>query len=129
MSAAIHQEIIFQASPKRIYEALIDAEQFSKVTGGAPTDISPIEGGSFSCFGGMIAGRNVELVTDQRIVQAWRAASWEEGVYSIVKFELKEQGSETRLIFDHTGFPEGQASHLESGWNENYWKMLEKYLA
>jgi hypothetical protein len=28
---AIHQETVFKASPKRIYDALTDAEQFQKV--------------------------------------------------------------------------------------------------
>lgn len=128
MSTTIHQEIVFNVSPNRIYEALTNSELFSQVTGGAPTEISREDGGSFSCFGGMIVGRNIELIPDQRIVQAWRAGNWEEGVYSIVKFELKEENSsETRLIFDHTGIPEGQGPHLEAGWNENYWKLLKTY--
>lgn len=129
MSGTIHQEVTFKASPARVYDALIGSEQFSKVTGGAPTEISKEAGGTFSCFGGMILGRNVELVPNKRIVQAWRVANWEEGVYSIAKFELKEQGSETVLVFDHIGFPEDQGEHLAAGWHENYWKPLEKYLA
>ncbi|KRE48112.1 SRPBCC family protein [Paenibacillus sp. Soil522] len=128
MSASIHQEIVFKASPSRIYEILTSAEQFSEATGGAPAEISPEVGGSFSCFGGHIVGRNVELLPNQRIVQAWRPARWPDGVYSIVKFELQEQGSETLLIFDHTGIPEGQSEHLEPGWKDNYWTALEKYL-
>lgn len=129
MSNTLHQEIVFKANPNRVYEALTDSQQFSQVTGGAPTQISNEAGGSFSCFGGMIVGRNVELLPNQRIVQAWRAANWDEGVYSIAKFELKQQGSETLLVFDHSGFPEGQNEHLEKGWNEHYWKLLESYLA
>ncbi|MDQ0062161.1 SRPBCC domain-containing protein [Paenibacillus harenae] len=127
--SAIHQEVAFKANPARIYDILISSEQFSKATGGAPTDISTEEGGKFSCFGGMILGRNIELVPNQRIVQAWRAASWEEGIYSIIKIELKEQGSETLLMFDHSGFPEGQGEHLASGWHANYWGPIEKLLA
>lgn len=129
MSAAIHQEVTFAASPERIYEILTSSELFSKATGGAPTDINAEEGGTFSCFGGMILGRNIELVPGKRIVQAWRPARWEEGVYSLVKFELKEQGSETLLVFDHTGFPEGQGEHLASGWHTNYWEPIQKLLS
>jgi activator of HSP90 ATPase len=129
MSTTIHQEIIFKASPNRVYEALTNADHFSKLAGGSPTEISSEVGGSFSCFGGMIVGRNIELVPNKRIVQAWRVANWEDGVYSIVRYEFKEQGSETLLVFDHTGIIEGQSEHLESGWNDNYWKNIEKYLA
>ena len=125
----IHQEVVFSASPSRIYEVLLDADQFSALSGGAPAEISSEPGGRFSCFGGMIKGRNVELVPNQRIVQAWRAQPWEEGVYSIAKFELRQEGSETRVIFDHAGFPPEEQEHLEGGWHANYWKPLRKHLA
>jgi activator of HSP90 ATPase len=128
MTKTIHQEVVFNASPLRIYEALTDSKQFGEVTGGAPTEISSEAGGSFSCFGGMIFGRNIELVPGKRIVQAWRVANWEEGIYSIAKFELKEQDSKTLLIFDHIGFPESDVEHLATGWGENYWSPIEKYL-
>jgi activator of HSP90 ATPase len=72
---------------------------------------------------GHITGRHIELVPDQRIVQARRVVDWILGVYSIVKFELTEQGSDTKIIFDHTGFPVGKAQHLAEGWKANYWEL------
>ncbi|MBM7655225.1 SRPBCC family protein [Neobacillus cucumis] len=129
MSTTIHHEIIFKASQKQVYDALMDANQFSTVTGGAPTEIKAEAGGAFSLFGGMITGRNIELIPNERIVQAWRAGNWAEGVYSIAKFELKKQGEETLVIFDHVGFPEGQGEHLAEGWKDNYWVPIEKYLS
>ena len=128
MSESIHQEVVFNADPSRLYEALTEAKQFSQFTGGAPTEISAEVGGPFSCFGGMIVGRNIELVPKQRIVQAWRVSTWEAGVYSIVRFELNVQGPETRLVFDHSGFPADQREHLENGWQANYWEPLRAYL-
>ena len=127
MSNSIHQEINFNVSPQRLYETFTNSVQFSEATGGAPTEISSEDGGSFSCFGGMIVGRNIELIPNERIVQAWRAGNWDAGVYSIVKFEFKEQDNGTQLVFNHIGFPEGQGEHLGAGWHENYWKPLEKY--
>jgi uncharacterized protein YndB with AHSA1/START domain len=133
---SIHQEVVFKASPKRVYDALTDAKQFTKVLEFTemknlpPAQISPEAGGSFSLFGGVIVGRNIELVPNRRIVQAWRVAdSWEDGVYSIVRFELKEQAPDTRLVFDHRGFPTGQGEHLAAGWKIRYWQPLAKYLA
>lgn len=128
MSSLIHQEVVFKASPNRVYEALLDERQFSKLTGAA-AEISREAGGSFSCFGGYISGRNIELIPNKRIVQAWRPKDWEEGVYSIVKFELKGQGSETKLVMDHSGFPEERREHLDSGWSRNYWQPLRDHLA
>ena len=124
----IHQEVVFEAAPQRIYDALTNAKQFSSVTGGLPTEISSEAGGVFSMFGGMIVGRHIELVPGQRIVQAWRAKNWAPGVYSIVRFELAAQGAQTRLVFDHAGFPEDQQEHLSAGWEANYWTPLRKYL-
>jgi len=62
-------------------------------------------------------------------VQAWRPAQWDPGVYSIVRFELKPKGSETLVVLDHTGFPEGKFEHLNSGWPMRYWEPLKKFLA
>lgn len=136
---AIHQEVVFKVSRKRVYEALTDAKQFTKVVqlsaavqsgmvpAGKPVEVSPEVGGAFSAFGGHVTGRHVELVANERIVQAWRAASWGAGQYSIARFELVEQGSGTKVVFDHTGFPQGQAQHLAEGWKGNYWEPLEKY--
>src|SRR5882672_8190241 len=100
MSATIHQVIRFKASAKRIYEALLDAKQFSQFSGGAPAQIDPAVGGPFSCFGGMITGRNIELKPNARIVQAWRAGNWPDGVYSVVRFELTGEGAATTLTLD-----------------------------
>lgn len=126
--SAIHQEVTFKASPERVYAALTEGKEFSAFTGGAPAEISREAGGAFSCFGGMITGRNLELLPNRRLVQAWRAGNWGEGIYSVVRFELQAQGGETRLVFDHTGFPEEQRSHLEGGWPAMYWEPLRKYL-
>jgi activator of HSP90 ATPase len=138
---AIHQELVFKASRKRVYEALTDAKQFQKVTqlsaamqsgmakGNIPAEIVAEPGGPFKFFNGFIVGRNLELVPNERIVQAWRVAYWPAGNWSIAKFVLVEQGSDTKLVFDHTGFPKGDADHLLEGWNGNYWQPLAKFLA
>ena len=128
MSDAIHQEIVFKASPERIYEALMNDQEHGAFTG-APAEISREAGGEFSCHGGQISGRNIELQPNKRIVQAWRAGNWGEGVYSVVKVELDGGDGETRLTLDHTGVPDGTSEHLDGGWHKMYWEPLEKYLA
>ncbi len=137
---SIHQEAAFKASRKRVYEALTDAKQFDRVIQlsgvmqamhlpDKPAEISREVGGAFTLFGGHIFGRHVELVPNERIVQAWRTGGWAPGVYSIAKFELVEQGSGTKIVFDHTGFPKGDAEALASGWKAHYWEPLGKLLA
>lgn len=124
----LHQEIDIKASRQRIYDALLDSKQFAAFTG-MPAEINREPGATFSVFGGLIVGRNVELVPQERIVQAWRPADWEAGVYTLVKFDLKEWGPQTKVILDHTGFPEGNFRHLDSGWYLRYWEPLRKFLA
>jgi uncharacterized protein YndB with AHSA1/START domain len=139
---SIHQEVIFTASPKRVYEALTDAKQFQRIIelsdamksrmppGAPPAQISPEVGGTFSLFGGIITGRQIELIPSQRIVQAWRPMYWNPGSYSIVKFELTPNNdSGTKLTLDHRGFPDGDGQSLLDGWNKNYWEPLQKFLA
>src|SRR5437773_797788 len=137
---SIHLEPVFKASRKRVYEALTDAKQFGKVvqlsaamkSGMAPgaksAEISREAGGAFSLFGGYVMGRQLELVPNERIVQAWRASGWDPGDYSIARFQLVEQGMGTKIVFDHAGFPRGDAEHLAEGWKINYWQPLEKFL-
>jgi activator of HSP90 ATPase len=125
---AIHYEIEFKAAPQRFYQAILDQKQFAAFSG-LPATIDPTPGGAFSMFGGLIVGRNIELVPNQRIVQAWRPTHWDQGIYSIVHFELKPRGDEFTLIFDHTGFPAGEFDHLDFGWHSHYWEPLKKYFA
>jgi activator of HSP90 ATPase len=122
----LHQEAVFKATPDRIYAALTDAPTFGKMTA-APAEISPEPGGAFSLFGARIVGRNIELVPHQRLVQAWHSQGWASGAWSIIRFEIQKQGSETRLILDHTGFPDASAESLRTGWHEHYWEPLKKF--
>ena len=123
---SLHYDADFNASPKRVYEVLLDPKLFAAFTG-MPAEIDAKAGGAFSLFGGLIVGRNVELIPDQRIVQAWRPSHWDPGVYSIVRFELKSNGGGSSMALDHTGFPEGLAEHLDEGWHGHYLDGLRKY--
>ncbi|HEX3821108.1 MAG TPA: SRPBCC family protein [Candidatus Sulfotelmatobacter sp.] len=125
---SLHQEIDYKAAPSRIYEALLSSKDFTAFSG-LPAEIDPKVGGAFSMFGGLVIGRNVELVPNQRIVQAWRLSTeFPEGTYSLVKFELQAKDGGTRIVLDHTGFPEGHFDHLDVGWHSHYWDPLRKFL-
>ncbi len=140
-SASIHREITFAASRHRVYEALTDSRKFDALTrlsdartlvtapGAKPTFISHEPGGPFTLFGGYVTGRNLELLPGERLVQAWRAGSWNAADYSIVRFVLVEAGAGTRLLFDHRGFPDAQGASLAYGWRVHYWEPLAKFLA
>jgi activator of HSP90 ATPase len=130
----IHQEINFKVSPARVYETLLSSKEFSECTKRSFPDFTEMSaridssvGGTFSLFDGHIIGRILELVPNERIVEAWRVVDWPAGIYSVAKFELIQQGPGTHLIFDHTGFPEGLKEHLSIGWQQHYWDALSHY--
>ena len=50
-SITIHQQIDFNASPQQLYEALLDAKQFTEFSG-RPAEINREVGGAFSLFKG-----------------------------------------------------------------------------
>ncbi len=136
---SIHQEPIFKASRKRVYDALTDTKQFNNVTqlsaamqsgmppGAAPTQISREAGGAFALFGGHIVGRHIELVPNERIVQAWRVATWDPGVYSIAKFALVEQGSGTKLHREIRREGRGAATWAKKLENRPAWTKAPCY--
>jgi activator of HSP90 ATPase len=137
----IHQEVDFEADCGRIYHALTDAHDFDALTRlsdavtlvtdpkARPTAISDLVGGPFTLFGGYISGRNLQMIPGTRLVQAWRAGSWDAGDYSVVRFELQSQTRGCRIVFDHRGFPQGQGKSLAYGWRVHYWEPLAKLLA
>jgi activator of HSP90 ATPase len=140
-SEAIHQEVNFAATCQRVYAALTGTSQFDALTrlsdavslvtapNAQATFISTEVGGPFTLFGGYITGRHLEMVSGERLVQAWRAGSWRAGDYSVVEFVLVEKGTGCHLVFDHRGFPDGQGAHLAYGWHVHYWEPLAKLLA
>lgn len=125
MSTRIQQSELIAAEPAVVYELLTSGERFSEMTGGAPADIDSNAGGAISLFGGMITGRTIEAVEGKRVVQAWRPQPWEEGTYSIVRFDIEAEGdSGSRVTLDHVGFPDEEVEHLTQGWTDNYWTPM-----
>jgi activator of HSP90 ATPase len=130
----IHQSAYFKVAPAQIYNTLLSSAAFSACTKksfdmftASSAKIDSVAGGTFSLFDGHITGRILELVPDQRIVEAWRVIDWPAGVYSIARFDISAEGSGTRVIFEHVGFPEGLKEHLSIGWQQHYWDAMTKY--
>jgi activator of HSP90 ATPase len=140
-SEAIHQELLLNASPERVYGALTNGKSFDAITrlsdgdallkasGAKPTAINSEVGGTFTLFGGYVTGRNLEMLPDERLVQAGRAGSWKPGAFSIAAFSFVKEGTKTKLLFDHRGFPDGQGASLAQGWHAHYWGPLTTFLA
>jgi uncharacterized protein YndB with AHSA1/START domain len=128
MKKIIKQTVTLGASPKRVYEALIDGKKHAAFTR-HPAKVSRKVGGAFTCYGGHLSGINVELVPAKRIVQAWRTINWPKGVFSVATFSLaKARGGKTRLSFTHVGVPAAHHKGISKGWRDFYWKPLGEFL-
>lgn len=123
----IRQQVTFKARPHDVYEALMDSRKHSKFTA-SEAKTSRKVGGKWSAWSGNIAGVNLELVPDRKIVQSWRGVDWPEGHYSNVTFFLQETGSGTRLTFTHSGIPVEFCADIRQGWREFYWKPMKQML-
>ena len=123
----IRQSVTFKASPREVYEVLMDSRKHSKFTGDKAI-ISRRVGGKFT-VGEYIQGVNLELVPNEKIVQSWRGSDWPEGHFSRAIFSLRAEGSGTRLTLTQTGVPEENHEEIRQGWHDYYWKPMKDMLA
>jgi uncharacterized protein YndB with AHSA1/START domain len=125
--STITQTVQVDASPDRVYDALMDSKKHAKFTG-SPADISPKVGGEFTAWDGYISGKNLELVPGKKIVQAWKTTEWPEG-YPHSRLEItlakKKGGTELRMV--HSKVPAEQSDDYTSGWISSYWDPLCAY--
>ena len=91
MSDIIEYSLEFEFPVDSVYDAFLNSEKHTKFTG-APTEIEPTIGGSFSTFGGHITGNITALEKNKLIELDWRPTAWPDGVISQVKIKLFRSG-------------------------------------
>lgn len=127
----IRQSVTFRgASPREVYETIMDSEKQTKATGMKAKMTRKI-GGAYTAGDGYITGRNLELVPDKLIVQSWQADEddWPKAHFSIVRFRFTKTGTGTRLDFTQSGVPAALALDTAGGWREYYWEPMKLALA
>jgi uncharacterized protein YndB with AHSA1/START domain len=128
MPKTIRQTATFKASPRAVYEALLDSRKHAAFTG-RPARIERRPGGRFTAYGTYLRGVTVELVPNKRIVQLWRSRNWPPYHYSTVTFALAAApGGRTRLRFTQEGVPDNDYRAKRSGWVTAYWDKMKRYL-
>lgn len=123
----IKQTVKIHATPKQVYEALMDSKKHAKFTG-QKAKITNKVGGDFSCYDSYITGINLALKPAELIVQAWRTMDWPQGHFSTVSFKLSKTGKQTKLEFEHIGVPTGDIKAKTEGWKSHYWTPLKAML-
>jgi len=117
----------FSASVNTIYNAWLDGEEHSKMTGGEASGEAK-EGAEFTAWDGYISGSNLELVPNQKIVQSWRTSEFNEGDEdSRLEIKLEPSGEGCELTLIHSEIPEDQSSDYEQGWDDHYFSPMKEY--
>jgi len=117
-------------TPARVYMAWLDPAQHAAMTGGGAAECDPIVGGRFTAWDGYIAGTNLELVPETRIVQAWRTTEFPaDAPDSHVEVELAPSDGGTVVTIRHSEIPDGQGEQYRRGWVDYYLSKMSKYFA
>ena len=128
MTKPIVQSVTFKASPQELFSMFTDSKKHSESTGMKAT-VSSKTGARWSAFGGMILGRNLAVVPGKMIVQAWRAAHWENSdPDSILVMNFSKAAGGGRVDVVHMGVPQHDHKGVTNGWPKYYWNPWKAYL-
>jgi len=125
MGATIQSSAVFPGvKAERLYQIyLFEHEAFT----GAPATISPVEGGSFSAFGGKEIGKLFRLVPGRLIVQSMGETT-ESGLEStvVLTFSQTQDGAQIDLI--QVNVPDDHQEEVKNNWQKYYWSALLNYV-
>ena len=118
---------IIPATAEKIYNVWLEGRKHGEMTGSKATGYAKV-GKAFTAWDGYISGKNIELVNDKRIVQAWRSTEFAENAPdSKLEVILKKVKGGTEVTLNHSEIPEGQAAGYKKGWIDFYFKPMTKY--
>jgi len=118
---------IIPATPQQIYDAWLDSEGHTKMTG--RTSIASTEiGAKYTAAYNYISGVNVELVSGKRILQTWRTTDFTDSdPDSQIEVILEPISGGTRLTLHHTNVPDDHTGYENGGWQTNYFEPMKKF--
>ena len=121
---------IIPAEPQAIYDAWLDSEGHSNLTGGASADISAIEGANFTAWDGYITGKNIRLEAGKCIIQTWRTSEFSDtDPDSQIEVLLEPVSGGTKVTIHHTNVPDGQTGYEKGGWQESYFDTMKAFFS
>jgi len=122
----IIQQVFFEnAKPRDVYELLMDSAKLAKYTK-TKCEIGRGVGGDFNLYDGQINGKNVELITDAKIVQKWRMQDWPAWHFSTVTLDIKKVAGGTDLMFSQTAVPVDKYRAVQEGWDKKFWSKMQR---
>jgi activator of HSP90 ATPase len=125
MQFEISQE--FKTTPQKLYQAWLNSELHTKMTGSKAIIKGEI-GFGFSAWDGYITGKNLELVPNQKIKQAWRTTEFDQNQEdSLVEITFEEiKPNLTKLTLKHSNLSIKDEQYKQ-GWEDFYFKPMKAY--
>ncbi|MEO5995574.1 MAG: SRPBCC domain-containing protein [Chitinophagaceae bacterium] len=121
-------EFYLKASPDKVMSLLTDSEVISDWSRGEAL-VEKKVGGQMAMFDGWVEGKILKI-TGNELAYTWKPSNWPEEVSaSEVYYTLAAEGKGTRIVLEHTHFPDSKEmeSH-KSGWSEEFFDLIEDYL-
>ncbi len=116
-------------TPAQLYTAWLNGSKHAAMTGAAATGSTKV-GGKFTAWDGYIWGKNLKLVQDKQIVQAWRTSEFADtDPDSVLTLNFTKTKAGTKLQLKHIGTPKSQEDSYRSGWDESYFQPMADYFA
>jgi len=123
----IKLSITLPVSAEKLYKSWLSSDIHTAFTGG-DANIKAIHGAPFTAWDGYISGKNVELIKNKFIKQAWRTlefdSAWPD---SIVELKLVQKKDKTTLYLHHYNLQKGNAIKYKIGWKEHYFEPMKRY--
>ncbi len=117
---------LIEAAPNEVYEAWLDSEKHSSMTGGKAFVTDEI-GAPFRAWDDYIEGINIELKPGKRILQHWRTSEFEDSDEdSLLEILFEAEGEHTRITIRHTNLPD-HGMQYKQGWVDAYFTPMQAY--
>jgi len=114
-----------RTSKKEVWQALVNPA-IIEAWGDGQVVMNDQVGIKFKLWGGDIFGKNLEVITETKLVQEWFGGKWKEA--SIVTFNLTEDNGLTTVELIHKNIPDNEFEDIKKGWDEYYIGPLKEYL-
>lgn len=127
MSDQLKVSAKFPVPAKVIYNAWLNSKQHTEMTGGEALVTSKL-GGKFKAWDGYITGKNIELIKDKRIIQAWRSSEFAKNdLDSLLVVNIEDVTGGCKVTISHSQIPKGQGTNYKQGWVDFYFLPMKAY--
>ncbi len=123
----IIQKVRFPVPPEALFSLYLDSKKHSDGTGGKAL-MSRKVGGKFSAWDGYIKGRNLAIVPNRMVLQAWRTSGFRKADLDsmlLLTFEKAKGGCLLTMV--HAAVPDSEAAGFTKGWKDHYWQPILMY--